>query len=534
MLAAQAGGCTLTTLEGLSSAGELHPLQQAFVETGAVQCGFCTPGMILSAHALLTHTPRPTEDEVRDALSGNLCRCVNYSKPVQAVIRAAAMLRGEEMPSLEHDADHNDPSGNEKFPPVTPGTSTVPAVPLERIIPLQVVGKDLPRRDAVKLATGRAAFVDDMFMHGMLHGRILTSPHAHALIRNIDVSEAKALPGVHAVLTYKDVPRIAYSGIERFPPENGPHDQYCLDYVVRYVGDRVAAVAAETPEIAEQALRQIQVEYDVLPALLDPRQALEPTSPLVHPESESYGIYDASRNVAALVHSDIGDIERGFAEADRIVEGEYVIPQMQQVSIESHMVISYFDENECLVVRTNTRVPHHVRRTLPALLNIPAHRIRVMKTDAGGSCIGKQEIVLEDLCALLTLTTHRPVRLAYSRLDEFRGGRLSHAHTIRFKTGVKQDGTMIANQMILLANTGAYGTHPLTLQKSSAEEVLSLYPCPHRRFIGEVLYTHLPPQRRCADMDHPRHASHSNLTWMRSPGNLAWMQLNGLTAAIAC
>ncbi|HZU01825.1 MAG TPA: molybdopterin cofactor-binding domain-containing protein [Ktedonobacteraceae bacterium] len=492
MLAGQAGGCTLTTIEGLSPTQSLHPLQQAFVEVGAVQCGFCTPGMILSAYALLKRNSRPTENEVRDALSGNLCRCTGYVKPIQAVLRAAALLRGEEVTAQEQSAGRSGSGTTGKMRAVTANTSASTLATLQSAIPLQVVGKNLPHNAAVSLVTGKATFADDIAPRGMLYGRILSSPHAHAIIRNIDVSQARALPGIHAVLTYIDVPRIAYSSVERSSSEDGPYDQYCLDYMVRYVGDRVAVVAAETPEIAEQALRLIEVEYNVLPPLLDPRQALEPTSPLVHPESESHGIYDVSRNVAARVHSEIGDVERGFAEADVVVEGEYVVSQTQPVPIESHTVVTYFDEDEYLVVRTSTQVPHHVRRTLASVLNLPARRIRVVKPAVGGSFAGKQELVLEDLCALLTLATHRPVQLAFSRAEEFRASRVNHEHILRLKTGVKRDGTILANQMILLTSTGAYGTHPLTQQKNATEEALSLYPCASR-FVAEILYTHLPP-----------------------------------------
>src|SRR5947209_290948 len=332
MLVGQAGGCTLTTIEGVSSAQALHPYQQAFVDVGAVQCGFCTPGMILSAYALLKRNPRPTEGEVRDALSGNLCRCTGYLKPVQAVLRAAALLRGEEVTPLEQSVvSRNGSDTTEKMRAVTMSTAGPSLATIQSAIPLQVVGKALPPGDAIKLVTGKATFADDSAPRGMLYARILSSPHAHAIIRNIDVSRAHALPGVHAVLTYKDVPRIAYSSVERSSAAGGPCDQYCLDYMVRYVGDRVAAVAAETPEIAEQALRLIEVEYNELPALLDPRQALEPTSPLVHPESESHGIYDVSRHIAARVYREKGDVERGFAEADVVVEGEYVVSQTQAV-----------------------------------------------------------------------------------------------------------------------------------------------------------------------------------------------------------
>ena len=262
-------------MESLGNARKLHPIQEAFIDTGAIQCGFCTPGMVLSAYALLKNNPNPTEAEVRDALSGNLCRCTGYVKPVQAVLRAAAVLRGETVAPISR------PDTNENFQPWDPGRSPlehsehgaggsgahggggqgVPAQGDEgggvatitgtRVsTELSIVGKAERNVDAVKLVTGKRAYVDDIELRDMLHGRLLTSPHAHAVIREIDVSEARALPGVHAVLTYKDIPRIPYTTAGQSWPEPGPHDQYSLHYIVRFVGDRVAAVAAETREIA--------------------------------------------------------------------------------------------------------------------------------------------------------------------------------------------------------------------------------------------------------------------------------------------
>ena len=526
MLAAQAGGCTLTTVESLGSARKLHPLQEAFVDTGAIQCGFCTPGMVLSAHALLKSNPHPTEEEVRDALSGNLCRCTGYVKPVQAVMRAAAILRGETVAPISR------PESGENFKTWDPGRSplehaeygagspggegglsgltggkdaptadedsfggggTATLVDVRTATDLSIVGKPERKVDAVKLVTGKPAFVDDIELRDMLHGRLLTSPHAHAIIRNIDASEARALPGVHAVLTNKDVPRVPYTTAGQSWPEPGPHDQYCLDYIVRFVGDRVAAVAAETPEIAQQALDLIKVDYEVLPAVLDSRQATNPDAPRIHPEPESYRIHDASRNIAAHLHAEVGDLERGFAESDLVVEGEYIVPQVQQTPIENHIVITYWDEDDRLVVRTSTQVPYHVRRIIAPVIGLPPRRIRVIKPRIGGGFGVKQEVLLEDICALLTIATDRAVKLEFSRAEEFRSSRSRHPQIIHMKTGVKRDGMIIANEMTLLANTGAYGTHALTVQSNTGSKTLPLYPCPNIRFVAEVVYTNLPP-----------------------------------------
>jgi putative selenate reductase molybdopterin-binding subunit len=513
-LAAQVGGCTLTTVEALGNARKLHPLQEAFIDTGAIQCGFCTPGMLLAAYALLKSQPSPREEEVREALSGNLCRCTGYVKPVQAVLRAAAVMRGEEVPPISR------PASDDSFQPWDPGrsprehserggsreggrdassrtgaapsgTATLVETPPET--GLHVVGKAERKVDAVKLATGRPAFVDDIELRGMLYARLLTSPHAHAIIREIDATRARALAGVHAVLTYQDVPRIPYTTAGQSWPEPGPHDQYALDQRVRFVGDRVAVVAAETPEIAEAALQLIAVDYEVLPAVLDPRLASSPQAPCIHPEPESYRIHDAAHNIAAYLHAEVGDVEAACARADLVVEGEYVVPQVQQTPIENHIAITYWDEDDRMVVRTSTQVPYHVRRIIAPVIGLPPRRIRVIKPRIGGGFGVKQEVLIEDLCALLTIATERPVRLEYSRAEEFTSSRSRHPQIIRMKTGVRRDGTIVANAMTLVANTGAYGTHALTVQSNTGAKTLPIYPCPNLRFEARVVYTNLPP-----------------------------------------
>jgi putative selenate reductase molybdopterin-binding subunit len=516
MLAGQVGGCTLMTVESLRSGRQLHILQQAFIEVGAVQCGFCIPGMLLSAFALLRSNPKPTEAEVRAALSGHLCRCSGYVKPVQAVMRAAALLRGEMVPPVEREGRADTSTVNvtetghlrtiaiqgmssttgkmrvvESRADQTPGDGRSASGPLGEE-PLQVIGKAVPAIDAIKLATGKPAFAADQPPKGLLYARILTSPYAHAMLRSIDVTDAKSLPGVYAVLTYKDVPRVAYSSVERLPDDEGPHDHYCLDYLMRYVGDRVAVVAAETPELAEQALKLIRVEYEQRPPLLDVRHAIEPNVLPVHPEAESYGIADSAHNLAARVWLESGDLERAFAGADLIVESEYVVPQTTPAPLEPHTTMSWFDEDGYLVIRTSTQIPHYIRRVLSMLLGLPAQRIRVLQPNVGGDFGLKQEIVLEDLCALLTVLTARPVLLSLTREEELRS-RVRQAQVIRVKSGVRRDGTLVAQQMNVLVNTGAYGSHPLTVRGNFAAQALSLYTCPNQRFVADVIYTNTPP-----------------------------------------
>ncbi len=519
--AAQADGHTITTVEALGTRAHLHPLQQAFVETGAIQCGFCTPAMLLVAAALLEHTPAPTEAEVREALSGVLCRCTGYVKPVQAVLLAAARLRGEAPPAFPEEPGRM-PTIDEVFGPVPPpepppagaegGTAvraparTLPPLVLSSREQWRVVGRPEVKVDAVKLALGKPAFTDDVERRGMLYAGILHSSVAHARIKRIDVSRARALPGVHAVLTYRDIPRVIYSTAGQSDPIPGPLDTFSLDQKVRHVGDRVAFVAAETPELVAEALRLIEVEYEPLPAVLDPREAMQEGAPVIHDEPEyvPFAGSDPQRNVAAAIRIDIGDVEAGFAEADFVFEGEYVVPKVQQASIEPHVVVTWWDEDDRLVIRTSTQVPFHVRRILAPVLGLPPKRIRVVKPRIGGGFGGKQEVLIEDVAAHLTMATGRPVRLEYTREEEFIAARSRHPMRIRMRTGVMRDGTIVANEMYVLSDTGAYGCHALTVAGNTGHKAMALYPGTWRehpdgyryaniRFHADIVYTNTPP-----------------------------------------
>src|SRR3990172_4956069 len=317
LLAAQAQGRSVVTVESLSTGSEMHPIQQAFAEMGAIQCGYCTPAMILATKALLDEEKHPTEAQAREALSAALCRCTGYVKPVEAVLRAAAMLRGEAVPPI--DGEGGIPMESVFGPqggaaPETPETTgghggvlTQPRVATRPTVQAgqktEVVGHSETKVDAVKLAKGRPVFADDVDLPGMLHAAMLTSPHAHARIKRIDASRARALPGVHAVLTYQDVPRVIYASGGQSHPNPKPWDQVSLDSKVRHVGDRVAVVAAETPAIAREALKLIEVEYVVLPAVLHPQKAIKSGAPVIHDEPDAVGILDAQRNLAAENHA---------------------------------------------------------------------------------------------------------------------------------------------------------------------------------------------------------------------------------------
>jgi len=519
MLAAQAEGHKIVTIEGLGQHPEqgwkktdgLHPLQLAFVETGAIQCGYCTPAQILAAKALLDENLNPSEEQVREAIAGVLCRCTGYLKPVQAVLKAAAFLRGDEpvnWDSVNWDLGSWSDQPTNDQPAGSPGEQFANVMTRPKVVvtpqtqTYQTVGKPEKKVDAVKLVQGKPAFTADIELRGMLYARVLRSPYAHARIKQIDTSQARELKGVAAVLTWQDIPRVIYSTAGQSDPIPGPLDAFSLDNKVRFVGDRVAMVAAETPEIAEKALSLIDVEYEILDAILDSREAMDSNAPRIHDEPEFVNFADSNpaRNLAAEIRIDIGDVEKGFKEADEIFEAEYAVPKVQQAHIEPHVCVTYWDEDDRLVIRTSTQVPFHVRRMLAPVLNLPVKRIRVIKPRIGGGFGGKQEVLMEDVPAHLTIATGRPVIYEYTREEEFTGARSRHPMKIKMKTGVKRDGTITANEMYALSDTGAYGCHALTVTGNTGHKAMALYvgdgqyrKSPNIRFYADVVYTNTPP-----------------------------------------
>jgi putative selenate reductase molybdopterin-binding subunit len=326
----------------------------------------------------------------------------------------------------------------------------------------------------------------------MLYAKMLWSPHAHARIISIDDSRARAVPGVRAILHHENVARVRYASGGQSYPNPLPYDQVSFDNKVRHVGDRVAAVAADTLEIAEAAVQLIEVDYEVLPAVFDENEAILDTAPVIHDEGDMEGAFDAARNIVHHIGADVGNVEAGFAEADRVFEQTLRVHQVQPVPIEPHIAIAWLDSDERLVVRTSTQVPFHVRRMLAPLLDMPVRKIRIVKPRIGGGFGVKQEMLIEDIVGHLALVTGRPVRLELTRYEEFVSSRTRHPQTITMKTGVNQDGTLVAQQMRTVANTGAYGTHGLTVQMVSGLRGLSSYKCPNKRFDCDVAYTNIP------------------------------------------
>ncbi|MBI9048351.1 MAG: molybdopterin-dependent oxidoreductase [Anaerolineaceae bacterium] len=492
-------GKNIITLEGISDGNTPHIIQKAFMESGAIQCGFCTPAQILTVKALLDRDKNPTDTEIRNAISGVQCRCTGYVRIIDAVHMASKYMQEQPtgVPVVEHfvlndnlkdinipEAYFRKDNAQETLLPIVYTPASMKDT--------DFVGQAEIKVDAKKLAMGKPVFTDDFKLEGMLYGALLTSPHAHAIIKDIDTSRAKALPGVEAVLTYQDIERVKYASGGQSYPQPLPYDQASLDNKVRHVGDRVALVAAETPELAEEAMRLIKVEYEVLPAALTAEEAMKDGAPVIHDEEDTEGVFDPKHNIVYHIEASHGDVDQALKDADHVFEGTYRTPKQQHAQMEPHVCISYWDEDERLVLRSSTQVPYHARRIVAPLLGLPVKRIRVIKPRLGGGFGGKQEIIMEDMCGHLTIATGRPVRMEYSRKQEFISSRSRHPQIITYKVAIK-DEIVTGIDMNLIGDTGAYGSHGLTVQMVGGFKGLTLYNPYNARFTCDVVYTNTPP-----------------------------------------
>jgi len=461
--ARKAAGAQVLTIEGLGAAGDhtgspLHPLQREFIRQGAVQCGFCTPGMLMQAYALLQENLNPNDDEIKVALKDTYCRCGCYISIINAIKFAAQEIRSPNHLIAE---------------------SPIPNLPITKL-PLNAVGQPLPRPDAMDKVTGAAKYTDDYTFPGMLYAATLRAKYPHAKILRIDPAPARALPGVCAVLTHADVPGAKNHGLifNDWPV-------LCYDKV-RYVGDAVAIVAAETPEIAHRALDLIEVEYAQLAVVDNPIDALKPDAVEVNSGS-GHG------NLLKRIHVEKGDIEKGFADADAIVENEYQSPFYEQAFMEPECAIGRVLEDGRIEVIVGSQIPYEDRRQIAASLGVEASRVRVRGALVGGGFGGKEDIAAQIHVALLARATKRPVKMLYSRHESMLFHPKRHATIIRIKTGAKKDGTLVAVRAEIFGDSGAYASLGDKVMTRAATHAAGPYEVPNVWIDCYAMYTNNPP-----------------------------------------
>lgn len=356
-----------------------------------------------------------------------------------------------------------------------------------------VVGVSERKVDGRALVTGKPVFAGDVEYPGTLHIALLTSPVAHARIRSIDTTAALAHPGVACVLTHLNTPAMRYTTAGQGAPEPSPYDTRMFDTKVRFVGDRVAAVAADTLAAAKAAAALITVDFEELTPVLSIDAALAAGAPVIHDEDDCLDVWDAARNTPSVIAARAGDVAAGLAESAVTAETTIETQYAQHAPLEPHVAISHLDPDGRIVILSSTQVPFHVRRIVARLLELPIHRIRVIKPRLGGGFGVKQEVLLEDVVAMVTLRTGRPARFEFTREQEFVSARTRHPMRIRVRVGADHDGILHAVDMEAISNTGAYGAHGLTVLSNTGSKTLPLYnKAPHVAFNGKVVYTTLP------------------------------------------
>ena len=353
---------------------------------------------------------------------------------------------------------------------------------------MMTIGDSPARFEAIGKLTGQARYTADLQLPGMLHARLLRSPYPHARILRIDTSRAESLPGVHAVLTARDLPN-RLTGLKRKDLPVLATDR------VRFTGERIAAVAADDLETASQALELIEVEYEPLEAVFDPLQAIQPETAALHGDLDEHNVY--AREVFGK-----GDVEQGFSQSDHIFEGTYSTQMVHQAYMEPRVCQVAVGVDGLVTVWSSNKGPFGLRKLLAEYLDLPEDRIRVISSHIGGDFGGKSMLSNEPICYFLSLKTGRPVRLAMTRQEEFQAGNPRHAAIIRLKTGVRKDGKIIAREAEVLFNGGAYAAFNVNVFPKGGSRGAGAYDIPNTRI--EV----------CSVATNLMHCGH-----MRSPGN---------------
>jgi hypothetical protein len=442
---------TVTTIEGLAPDGAMHPMQQAFLNAQAFQCGFCTSGMILTCTSL----NQAQRQDLGASLKGNICRCTGYRAIEDAL------------------------NGRSSVEDAAAGTA---------------FGRSLPAPAGPQVVRGAARYTFDVAMDGLLHVKMLRSPHPHAKIISVDKTAALQDPLVHAVLTYEDAPDRLFSTARHEKAWMDPDDTRVLDDVVRFIGQKVAAVVAETEAAAEAGCRRIEVKYELLPHVVDPVQAIAPGAPTIHGgKTRAHRVADAQRNVVAETHGEFGDVAAALAQAAVTFEGTFTTERVQHAALETHGGLAWVDPNGILTIRSSTQTPFLTRRAISEIFDLPPEKVRVFCERVGGGFGGKQEMFVEDILALATMRTGRPVKLELTREEQFIATSTRHPMRVTVKAGADRHGKLTAMQLDVLSNTGAYGNHAGPVLFHACGECIAVYNCPNKKIDAVAVYTNTVP-----------------------------------------
>ncbi|RMI20450.1 MAG: hypothetical protein D6681_02310, partial [Calditrichaeota bacterium] len=431
-----------------------------FVEKGAIQCGFCTPGMVITALAFLKENPNPTVDEIKQAISGNLCRCTGYKKIIEAIAEAAGVMRGEEVSAMTKKTSETE----EDF---------------------QVIGKPMPYIDARKKVTGEAKYADDYHFKDALVCKFLRSPHAHARILSIDVSKAEKLPGVRYIATGRELP-------EKFGvlPISQDQTAMAIDKVI-YPGEIVAAVAADSETIAEEALKRIRVTYQPLKPYLTIEDALQPVGEgeePIHPHCRE------GKNIHKRATLRFGDQQQGLAQAAHRCRMHFEFPGLNHGFTEPHACTAYQDAEGNLTLITATQVPHYVHRTLSKVLGLPLDRIRVIKPYLGGGFGGKGDpFAHEIICAYLAMKTGKPVRVRLTREEVFYTNHGRHPSIVDVELGSDEQGRFTVLDANIKIDGGAFGSFGVVTTYYNGVLLQAPYQIDNFGFEAIRVYTNKPP-----------------------------------------
>ncbi|HUX36303.1 MAG TPA: selenium-dependent xanthine dehydrogenase [Rectinemataceae bacterium] len=468
-------GKSVLTVEGIESA-EMAVYERSYVAAGAVQCGYCTPGMVMSTKALLDRNPAPTEKEARAALRRNLCRCTGYAKIVEAVMLAAEARR-----ALAGAGIGRPVGGDSPVVGAADGGAAAVAPELASSAARQgALGDRLDRVDAAVKARGEARYVDDLSVPGMLHAAVLRSPHPRARLISLDLSAARSLPGVVCVASWEDIPGDRFIGhlVADWPTFVAPGE------LTRYVGDAIALVAAESRELAKKALGHIRAEYELLEPLLDPEAALAPGAPAIHPGG----------NVLSEISLVRGDAASALASAPHVIRREYATGFIDHAFMETESALAFPPDAEGVVlVRTGEQNVYDGQRYVARSLGIPEGMVRVVSTFVGGAFGGKEDQSVQHHAALAAWLAGRPVKLTLDRSESTRVHVKRHPMRVALELGCDEAGRILGARATVLADTGAYASLGGPVLHRAVTHLGGPYVIPAIQVEGRAVYTNNPP-----------------------------------------